>query len=244
MKKPGSSENTRTAGLALIILYALVASGTEVLAEEIAVIGTGMVSGALGPRFADIGHDVVYGSRNPARDDVKKLVARTGHGAVAKTPAEAAATADIVVLAVPGEVVAAVTEGLGDLTGKIIIDPTNALTRGEDGLFEMGVATSNAELIQGVAPGAYVVKAFNTLNWRQMVDPESAGGPISIPLVGDNAEAKAAVATLVEALGLEPIDVGPLRHAHIVEGMLVLYLNNRFVRGQPFDFHLRKVEIK
>ncbi|MFQ6006901.1 MAG: NADPH-dependent F420 reductase [Woeseia sp.] len=244
MRKPGSREFARAAGIALIISYALVASGTKVLAEEIAVIGTGMVSGALGPRFAEIGHDVVYGSRNPARDGVKKLVARTGHGATVTTPAEAAAGADIVVLAVPGEVVAAVTKGLGDLTGKIIIDPTNALTRGEDGLFEMAVATSNAELIQGLAPDAYVVKAFNTLNWQQMVDPESAGGPISIPLVGDNVEAKAAVATLVEGLGLEPIDVGPLRYAHVVEGMLILYLNNRFVRGQPFDFHLRKVKTK
>jgi predicted dinucleotide-binding enzyme len=57
----------------------------------------------------------------------------------------------------------------------------------------------------GWAPNAYVVKAFNTLNWRTMLDPESAGGPVSIPLVGDSAEAKAVVATLVEGIGLEPI---------------------------------------
>ncbi len=213
-------------------------------AETIAIIGTGNVANGLGPQFAKLGHTVVYGSRDPSRDEVKGLVESTGDGASASTPAEAAAGADIVVLAVPGGAIETVTKNLGDLAGKIIIDPTNPLRRREDGLFEMSVETSNAELIQGWAPDAFVVKAFNTLNWRTMADPDSAGGPVSIPLVGDNAEAKAAVAALVEGIGLEPIDVGPIRHARIVEGMLILWLNNQYVTGQPFDFHLRKVNSK
>jgi predicted dinucleotide-binding enzyme len=77
-----------------------------------------------------------------------------------------------------------------------------------------------------------------------MLDPESAGGPVSIPLVGDSAEAKAVVATLVEGIGLEPIDLGPVRYAHFVEGMLILWINNRYVRREPFDFHLRKAQTK
>jgi predicted dinucleotide-binding enzyme len=68
--------------------------------------------------------------------------------------------ADLVVLAVPGLLVEQITRGLGDLSGKIIIDPTNALVESDRGL-AMGVATSNAELIQAVAPGAHVVKAFS-----------------------------------------------------------------------------------
>jgi predicted dinucleotide-binding enzyme len=157
-------------------------------AETIAVVGTGQVAGALGPEFAELGHTIVYGSRDPSKDEVKALVDRTGHGASATTPAEAAAGADVVVLAVPGGVIEAVTKSLGDLSGKIIIDPTNPLRRNEDGLFEMSVETSNAELIQGWAPDAYVVKAFNSLNWRQMIEPDSSGGPISILLVGDKAD--------------------------------------------------------
>ena len=232
------------AGCALLILIVGLTKPAPVSAETIAIIGTGQVANALGPRFAELGHDIVYGSRNPSRDEVKQLVARTGHGTSATTPAEAAAVADIVVLAVPGMVVETVTKSLGDLSGKIIIDPTNALRRGDDGLFELGVETSNAELIQGWAPNAYVVKAFNTLSWRTMVDPESAGGPVSIPLVGDSADAKAIVATLVEGIGLEPIDLGPVRHAHFVEGMLILWINNRSGRGKPFEFNLRKVKMK
>ena len=221
-------------------LLILSGSVTAVGAETIAVIGTGEVGSALGPEFAALGHKIVYGSREPERETVRNLVARTGEGASAALPDAAAAAADIVVLAVPGLLVEEVTRSLGDLAGKIIIDPTNALQRGDDGQLEMGVDTSNAEIIQAAAPEAHVVKAFNTLNWRQMVDPDTSGGAISIPLVGNSAMAKAKVAVLVEALDLEPIDLGPVKNARYVEGMLILWINNRAGR-QPFDYHLRKV---
>jgi predicted dinucleotide-binding enzyme len=75
-----------------------------------------------------------------------------------------------------------------------------------------------------------------------MVDPDSAGGPVSIPLVGDSAAAKAKVAELVEGIGLEAIDVGPLRYARHVEGMLLIWIHNRYGAGEgpSFDYHLRK----
>jgi predicted dinucleotide-binding enzyme len=193
----------------------------SIYADTIAVIGTGDVAAALGPEFAAQGHTVVYGSRNPSREEVRALVERTGSSASVTTPAESVAGADIVVMAVPGAVVEAVTGSLGDLSGKIIIDPTNAIDRHAD---------------------AHVVKAFNTLNWRTMVDPDSSGGPVSIPLVGDSAEAKATVADLIEGMGLEAIDLGPLRYARHVEGMLLVWIHNRYGAGEgpAFDYHLRK----
>ena len=213
--------------------------GAPAFAATIAVIGTGELGGALGPEFAAQGHTIVYGSRDPQRGEVKELVEKTGDLASATTPAEAAAKADIVVLAVPGLMVEEITKSLGDLSGKIIIDPTNPLERRMNRL-EHAVDTSNAEIIQAAAPGAYVVKAFNTLNWKTMVDPSSAGGPVSIPLVGDNGRAKKIVAELVAGMGLEPIDVGPLRDARWVEGMLILWINNRYGGKRPsFDYHLR-----
>jgi NADPH-dependent F420 reductase len=213
--------------------------GAPAFAATIAVIGTGEVGGALGPEFAAQGHTIVYGSRDPQRDKVQELVEKTGELASATSPAEAAAQADIVVLAVPGLMVEEITKSLGDLSGKIIIDPTNPLERRMNRL-EHAVDTSNAEIIQAAAPGAYVVKAFNTLNWRTMVDPSSAGGPVSIPLVGDNGRAKKIVAELVAGMGLEPIDVGPLRDARWVEGMLILWINNRYGdKRTSFDYHLR-----
>jgi predicted dinucleotide-binding enzyme len=210
-------------------------------ADTIAIIGTGQVAGALGPEFAAQGHTIVYGSRDSTRDDVTALVARTGDSASAISPAEAAAAASIVVLAVPGELVETITRSLGNLDRKIIIDPTNPLRRNDDGLFEMAVETSNGEIIQAAAPGAYVVKAFNALNWRTMVDPGSSGGPVTIPLVGDNDAAKDTVAALVEGMGLEAIDLGPIRYARHVEGMLILWINSRYSDdGEAFDYYLRK----
>ena len=219
---------------------AIIFFGAPAVADTIAVIGTGDVGGALGPAFAGQGHTIVYGSRDPDRGKVKELVERTGELASATTPAAAASQADIVVLAVPGLMVEEITKSLGDLSGKIIIDPTNPLERRMNRL-EHAVDTSNAEIIQAAAPDAYVVKAFNTLNWKTMVDPDSAGGPVSIPLVGDNGRAKKKVAELVSGMGLEPIDVGPLRDARWVEGMLILWINNRYGSMRPsFDYHLRK----
>jgi hypothetical protein len=219
---------------------AIIFFGAPAVADTIAVIGTGDVGGALGPAFASQGHTIVYGSRDPDRGKVKDLVERSGELASATTPADAASQADIVVLAVPGLMVEEITKSLGDLSGKIIIDPTNPLERRMNRL-EHAVDTSNAEIIQAAAPDAYVVKAFNTLNWKTMVDPDSAGGPVSIPLVGDNGRAKKKVAELVSGMGLEPIDVGPLRDARWVEGMLILWINNRYGSMRPsFDYHLRK----
>ncbi|MEM1111537.1 MAG: NADPH-dependent F420 reductase [Pseudomonadota bacterium] len=209
-------------------------------AETIAVIGTGNVGGALGPEFAAQGHTVVYGSRNPDSEAVSALVTRTGNDARASQPGEAASQAEIVVLAVPGMLVKEVVTGLGDLSGKILIDATNPLVRRDDGMLGIGIEGSNAEIVQAAAPGADVVKAFNTLGWRTMIDPAATGGPVSIPLVGDSTVAKQKIASIVAAMDLEPIDVGPLRNARHVEGMVVLILNNQLGGGPIFEFYLRE----
>jgi predicted dinucleotide-binding enzyme len=209
-------------------------------AETIAVIGTGNVAGALGPAFAEQGHTIVYGSRDPSSETAQALVARTGDNASVTSSTAAVVDADIVVLAVPGMMVDEITRSLGDLSGKIIIDPTNPLSRNSDGLFQHAAETSNTETIQIAAPDAFVVKAFNTLNWKTMVDPESSGGPVSIPLAGNNADAKKTVAVLVENMGLKPIDVGLVEQAIWLEGMLILWINNQYVNGPAFDFDLRE----
>jgi NADPH-dependent F420 reductase len=213
---------------------------SPIQADTIAVIGTGDVGGALGPEFAALGHVVIYGSRTPSSEKVVALLERTGHGAQATKPIDAAVKAEIVVLAVPGMRVKEIVSSLGDLSGKIIVDPTNPLVRRDDGKLGIGIDGSNAEIIQAVVPGADVVKAFNTLGWRTMVDPESTGGPVSIPLVGDSSEAKAKIAEIVASMDLEPIDVGPLRNARHVEGLSVLLLNNAFGGGPNFEFYLRQ----
>jgi predicted dinucleotide-binding enzyme len=226
---------------ALTIAAAVAAPLVPAGAAKIAVIGTGDVAGALGPEFAAQGHTIVYGSRDPDRDDVRALVARTGRGASAAGQREAVADADIVVLAVPGTVAEQVTKDLGDLAGKIVIDPTNRVGRDPSGGMaydKPANAESNAELVQRAAPGARVVKAFNTLNVRQMVDPETAGGPITIAMAGDDAEAKAVVAELISGMGLEPWDLGPLRFARVLEELLVVWAHS-LTQGRQFNYYFR-----
>ena len=225
----------------IVVLPLFFAVSASALAAKIAVIGTGNVGAALGPEFAALGHTIVYGSRTPNEQDVKDLVARTGHGATATTQTEAVKGADIVVLAVPGTVAEQVAKSLGDLSGKVILDPTNRVDRSNpDGYADYGVpgTGSNAELIQAAQPNARVVKAFNTLNWMKMVDPASSGGPLSIPIVGNDAAAKAAVADLIKGMGLEPVDLGPLRFARVLEEMLVICANARG-HGAAFNYYLR-----
>lgn len=220
----------------LILLLALT---THSHAETIAIIGTGSVAGALGPEFAAQGHTIVYGSRQPGSDKAQNLVVATSADASAALPDEAAIDAEIVVLAVPGLLVKEITLGLGDLSGKIIIDPTNPLVGDWDTEMHLDVDTSNAQIIQDAAPGAHVVKAFNTLNWRQMVAPK---GDISIPLAGNDDAAKQRVAKLIEGMGLRSMDLGPVANAHWIEGMAILWINNRISSRPNFEFYLRPVE--
>jgi NADPH-dependent F420 reductase len=208
-------------------------------AETIALIGTGNVGGALGRRFAENGHTVVYGSRNPLANDVVALVNETGHGAVALSPAQAAAQSRVVVLAIPWAATEDVVRGLGDLSGKIIVDPTNPRVMASDGFadYPPTLEDSNAERIARLAPGAEVVKAFSTLGFETMFDPRVAEGPVTIPLVGDDREAKALVAALAREIGLEAVDVGPLRHARIIEGLHYVRAN---AQGGRINYYLRR----
>ena len=208
--------------------------------ETIAIIGTGRMGGTLGKRWAAAGHTIIYGSREPQRQSVPDLVSETGHGATATTPAEAVKHAGIVVIAVPWAGVKDSVKSLGNIAGKIVVDVTNPVDFRGGHDVEVAVPHSGAELIGSWLPGAHMVKAFNTLSWTIIKDPKLAGGPVSVPLASDDANAKQRVTRLVAQLGLEPFDAGRLANARYLEGMALLYVN-LLVQDTPrhFEYYLR-----
>jgi predicted dinucleotide-binding enzyme len=223
------------------LLAAVLLLSSAAHAETVAVIGTGNVGMALGTEFAGLGHTIIYGSRSPLSMKSLELVAKTGKDASAKRPAEAAAAADVIVLATPGMVTEDVVNGLGDLSGKIIIDVTNPLVfAGDPPTVTYGTDRSLGEIVQDAHPDAYVVKAFNTINWRVMIDPPKPA-PL-IPLAGDNADAKKQVAEWANAMGIDTIDVGGIYHARVTEYMIVMMLNNSFTGEEKFDLVFKRLD--
>jgi len=209
--------------------------------EVVAVIGTGDMGDTIGPRFAGLGYRVIYGSRDPGSEKVQALVARTGHAASAAAPAAAAAQADIVVLAVPWPAMESVAQNLGDLGGKIVIDISMPFKQGEDGYPEPLFETSSAEMIQQWNPNARVVKTFATMGSGIIDEPQRAGGTISLPIASNDKAAKEKVARIVAAMGLDPVDFGPLRMAREIETLQQVYMIP-LVQNRPFnwEFHFRR----
>jgi len=207
----------------------------------VAIIGTGDMGDSLGPRFAELGYTVVYGSRDPDGEKAQGVVHLTGPKARATTQLEAAQAGDIVVLAVPWPAMEKVAQNLGSLDGKIVIDISFASRQASDGYYESMVETSSAEMIQRWNPGARVAKTFATLGSYVIDDPGVVGGPVSVPIAADDRAAKEQLATIIAAMGLDPVDAGPLRYARELEAMQRLYGVPFFQRRQAaWEFYFRR----
>jgi predicted dinucleotide-binding enzyme len=179
---------------------------------DIGIIGSGHIGGTLARLFTAAGHDVVIAnSRGP--DTLAGLVDEVGGGVRAATVDEAARVGEVVVVAIP---VKAVEDLPPDpFAGKIVVDANNYYP-GRDGQYESldTDATTSTEMLAAHLPGARVVKAFNTMNYRLLDSGGRTDAPaderLAIFLAGDDAEAKAVVAGLIEELGFAPVDTGGL----------------------------------
>ncbi len=190
----------------------------------VAMIGTGTLASTFGPAIGRGGYQVVYGSRDPARESVRVLVEKTGSKASAVSPREATAAAQIVVLAVPRKVLDEVTDNLGDLDGKIVVDVSGGSKRvAADGYLELIPGRTNSERIQSRHPTARVVR-INLPLMTFFVDPMLVGTPPTVLIAGDDPRAREAVAQMIFALGLDPWDAGPLRFSQVFDAMNTMAL--------------------
>ena len=201
---------------------------------KIGILGTGNVGSTLGKRFAALGHEVVYGARDPA--DTGALLANHPGTARSASPADMAEASELVVLAVPGGATeSAVRELAKHLEGKIVVDATNPLEPNLAGL-SVGHDDSLGERVQRAAPGARVVKAFNTIGVAVMAKPAYGDRRAILTACSDDAAAKRAVLDLGTALGFEALDFGPLSAARYTEPFAMLWIRLAYVHGLGPDF--------
>ncbi|MEX1169326.1 MAG: NADPH-dependent F420 reductase [Chloroflexota bacterium] len=186
---------------------------------NIAIIGSGNVGLALASAFTQAGHAV----RLTARHSEKAQAVASETGARwADSNVDAAAQADLVVLAIPFANAEAVAAEIRDaVAGKPVIDVSNRMAFGADGP-TIDSGPSNAERLAGWLPEASVVKAFNTVFASNQVDPNVEGIQLDGFVAADDPAAKATVLELVDSIGLRAIDAGPLGRAQQLEQLAFL----------------------
>lgn len=190
---------------------------------KIAVLGSGTVGEVLADGFRKHGHDVARGSRDPG-----KLAAWAQRsGGRAATFADAAAGADVVVLAVKGSAASEALTLAGDLTGKVVIDATNPIADAppQDGVlrFFTNLDESLMERLQAQVPGARFVKAFSCVGNAFMVNPSLPGGPPTMFICGNDADAKAVVRSILDQFGWDTADMGTATAARAIEPLCMLW---------------------
>lgn len=189
---------------------------------KIGVIGSGNMGCGLGKIWAKKGHEVIF-SYSRSQEKLNSLAASLPN-AKAGTPAEAA-QADVILLSVRWSDLPDALKQAGPLNNKIVIDCTNPLKPDLSGL-ELGYTSSAAEEIVRMAPGAKVVKAFNTA-FAQVYEEKSrlfGSRRASMFYCGDDAGAKSVAAKLITDVGFDPVDCGPLTAARLLEPVAMLVI--------------------
>ena len=170
---------------------------------RIAVIGKGNIGGSLGSKWIAAGHDVVYGARDGSGEGPG--------GAPVTSIGDAIEHADVVVLAVPGQVVGdVVAEHGAALAGKTVVDAVNRIGAPE---------FDSRAIIAQAAPQARYVRAFNSLGWENFANPM----PGTNMFFAADPDARATAEELITAVGLEPVLVGDATATATVDALLPLW---------------------
>jgi predicted dinucleotide-binding enzyme len=202
---------------------------------KVGVLGSGAVATMLGSGFSKHGHEVMLGSRTPAK---LGEWAEANPKARVGTFREVAAASDLLVLAVKGLVAAEALRSAGaeNLSGKTIIDTTNPIAEAppEKGVlrFFTTLDESLMEQLQQEFPEARFVKAFSSVGNMRMVDPSYAEGRPSMFICGNDADAKQKVAAILDQFGWSVEDMGSVEAARAIEPLCMLWCIPGFLRNE------------
>lgn len=205
------------------------------LSMKLGFIGIGNVGGALAVRLGARGHSIFLGARDPGSEDARLLASKIGAHSSVHTVQEAVDRAEIIFLATPWSGTRELLAGIKGLEGKILVDCTNPLLPNLAGL-EIGLNDSGGERVQTWAPQARVVKAFNTVGFNIMAQPELEGRKAVMYFCGDDADARFQVKRLIEDVGFAPLDAGPLSSSRLLEPFALLWISTAYKFGWGRDF--------
>lgn len=205
---------------------------------KVTIIGAGNMGRALGTLAVAGGNDVELIDRNPAdAEALAEELQRSAAGGASASALEPGGDigGEVVLLALYYPSVAEAAEQYGSqLGGRVVVEMTNPVdSETFDGLTTPPGKSAAEELRERLPHDARVVKAFNTTFARTIAKGEVSGQRLDVLIAGDDDDAKAKVAALAEAGGLDTIDVGPLRRAHQLEelGFLHMALQDRLGTG-------------
>ena len=193
---------------------------------KVGIIGSGVVGQTLAAGFVKHGHEVEIGTRDPTK--LKDWAAKNP-GVKIKSSAEAAAFGEVVVLAVAGEAAleALKQAGAAAIAGKTVIDACNPIGGGPpvNGVLSFFTPQNESlmERLQKAYPAAHFVKAFNSVGNGQMVNPEFAGLRPTMFICGNDANAKKAVAQILDQFGWDTEDMGAVEAARAIEPLCKLW---------------------
>ncbi len=181
--------------------------------SRIGIIGSGLIGGAVGLKWAEAGHEILFSSRHP--EELTELVERAGPRTRAALPAEAAAFGDIVLIAVPYAAMPQVGQDYSPLMqGKVVIDCGNPYPRRDGPMAEDALAKGTGVASAEFLPGVRLVRAFNAISYRSVErEAHRTGELIGIPIAGDDEDALRIVSDLVSDAGFDPVVVGSLARA-------------------------------
>lgn len=204
---------------------------------RIGIIGAGNVGRALGRAWLEGGHDIRWGVPQPGDRKYADL-----GGERLGPPAAAAQAAEVIVLATPWPATETAVRSLGDIAGKVLIDCTNPLAQGAEGLtLALGHTVSGGERVAGWAAGAAVFKTLNQTGAENMARARQFTERPVMFVAGDDARSKPLVLGLVAELGFDAVDAGPLRIARLLEPMAMLWIDQALMRGAGTAFAFARV---
>jgi predicted dinucleotide-binding enzyme len=182
---------------------------------KIGVLGARVIGGTLGKKWVETGHQVMFGVRNPQNPEVQRLVQSLGDNASVSSVADAIAFGNVVLFAIPGNVMdETIAQHASLLNDKIVIDAAN----------KMGTTPMNSiATFVAQVPSAFVFRAFNNLGWENFENPSFGDLQTDLIYCGPTGEAQTHVEQLITDVGMRPIRVGGLEQLQVVDTLTTLW---------------------